>query len=194
MLALLCPQFEWAWIHPKSVQRTSPSFKASDSPDSTLASSSLSKSRHLRHPPGNIATSRTQGKGKQRAAPSPSLDLHQPPSSKATLPPPLFPRNRASNQPLSKATVARALLAVPPFKRLPLRVRLFSASAARDWEEAAVRVEKLGLGELDVRRVRVVRDYGGVDGKRERREEGEEELEGIEKGGIKLEVDDCEFA
>lgn len=176
------------------MQRTSSSFKVSESPDRTLASSSPSKSRHLRHPPGTIATSRTQGKGKQRASPSPSLDLPQALSSKTTLPPPLFPRNRASNQPLSKATVARALLAVPPFKRLPLRVRLFSASAARDWEEAAVRVEGLGLGGLDVRRVRVVRDFGGVDGKRERREGGEEELEGIEKGGVKLEVDDCELA
>ena len=104
-----------------------------------------------------------------------------PASTKPALPPPIFPRNKNSNRPESKVAVVRKMLTLPPYNRLPLHVRLFSSTAARDWEAAG---DKPGVGKLN-KGTTVETTFGGVDGKRI--------VGGRPMGtGEPIEVDDCE--
>ncbi|KAL7414879.1 hypothetical protein BDY24DRAFT_440332 [Mrakia frigida] len=107
------------------------------------------KSRHLRHPPGTVLA-----RGRKKAPISTS--------AKPALPPPLFPRNKNSNRPESKVAVARKMLTLTPYNRLPLHVRLFSTTAVSDWQKAG---EKEGVRSLN-KHTTVESTFGGVDGKR----------------------------
>lgn len=77
--------------------------------------------------------------------------------------------------------VVRKMLTLSPYNRLPLHVRLFSASAARDWDAAG---DKPGVGKLN-KGTTVSTTLGGVDGRRV--------VAGQMMGdGQPIEVDDCE--